>query len=151
MLLFIVFLVGCKPAINEERPPPQTEEVVPQKTINQEFDIPSLIGKSPTEIKEILGEPTSEFPPSNVHQETNVYYEKEFFELQMDYLDNKVVKMFLCMAKSTAGTNGFIGTKNSNDLLIGGNLKSDATEYSLREVTALADPTLYLCVDVIQK
>jgi len=143
LILPIIVLVGCQ-TTTQETPPTDS---IPKEVINQEFDIYSLIGKSPLEIEQILGEPTSKYEPTQFQKETYdmetaVTYEKGIFELQMDYLDNKVTKMFLCVTS---------GTKDFNNFLIGGNLKTDATEYSLREVTALVDPSLYLCVGVIQK
>ncbi len=142
MLMLLVFVVGCTDTSTQESSP---EAVSSKEIINQEFNIPLLIGKSPIEIKEILGEPTSKYEPTKEQREmfdmeTSITYTKNRFELQMDYLDNKITKMFLCVTS---------GMKDFNDFLKAGNLKNGEDTYSLRGVKALVEPTEYTCVEVL--
>ena len=104
IILIIIALVGCQSSSPEN--PEQLDvpkNVAPKEVIIQEFDIPSIVGKNPEQITEVLGDPTSKFEPTSdqrdlLELDMAVTYTKEEFELQMDFFDNEVTTMTICAA-----------------------------------------------------
>ncbi|PIR02863.1 MAG: hypothetical protein COX88_02170 [Candidatus Nealsonbacteria bacterium CG_4_10_14_0_2_um_filter_35_20] len=104
-----------KPAVQEE----SQKEIV--------FDIPSLIRKNISEVKNILGKPDSEFQPTKDQQSLGILptatYQKDGYEIQIDYLSSTgdVAEIFLA--------------KNSNsksELLRAGNVDENSILYSVK-------------------
>jgi len=149
LILSIIALVGCQ-TTTQENPPTDS---IPKEVINQEFDIPLLLGKPFSEIKQILGTPTNQYELEDrefigvdiqiTKIGTAVEYEKEKFMLMFDFnLNNEVESTHLCV---TSGLRAF------DDFLNGGNLQTDSNKYSLKGVKALVDPSKYTCVEIIKK
>ena len=87
------------------------------------FNIPSLIRKNISEVKNILGKPVNEYDPGYGGTLPTVIYQKNGYELQIDYLSSTgdVAEIFL--AKNT---------NSKNELFNAGNLDENSVVYSIK-------------------
>lgn len=150
-LLLLIALLGCQ----NVKPESQPKQPIVTEIITQEFDIPTLLGKSFAEVEKIIGKPTNQYEVKDsywvgteIHftkTGTDVSYDKETVSLNFELnLYDVPIKIYLC-ANSKSGTRPF------QDFLKAGNLRDDATEYSLKGVKAISNPSEYTCVEIIKK
>jgi len=99
----------------------EKEQVVQEKPQPKiVFDVPSLIRANISEVKAVLGKPVSEYDFSGI---TTATYQKDGYELQIDYLTSTGAVAEIFLAKNI----------NSRDVLLSaGNLDENSTLYSVK-------------------
>ena len=137
LLLSLIALVGCQSTKQESLPKQQ----LIKETITQEFDMPSLLRKSVSDIKEILGKPTRE-------TSYEIEYSGEKFQLYIEPKGDKVNLLFIC---DKSGATPRDGIRDFNDFLIAGNMVTNSEDYELKGSKALIDSSKYTCVTIIEK
>jgi hypothetical protein len=133
--LIIILLVGI------ETPPPPAVTNTPTAPVTMAFDIPSLVGKSLSELETTLGTPTQyTIPPTaNVDGSKIKTWEKTWqkndHSLMVTYnlATNEVIDLFLSADSDVA----FANFRSRENILKVGNLSSSSTAYTLKFVETM--------------
>ena len=144
--LIVVLTVGMF-TLGKTTPTKAPSGTPSEQTATAVFDVPSLVGKSLSELETTLGTPTqySTPRPTNVDGSKVEMWEKTWskngYSLMVEYkLDtNEVVDLFLG-ADSDAVFESF---KDKNNILKAGGMSENGDLYSVEFVKALKDPNAY--------
>ncbi len=142
-ILFVMFvlslfvLVGCQTTTQKTSPVRE----LPKEIINQEFDMPLLLGKSVSEVKGVLGEPTRE-------TEYEIEYSGDKFELYIEPKGDEVSLLYIC---GKSGSNQRDMIYEFSDFLVAGNMATNSEKYGLEGSKALIDSSKYTCVTITEK
>jgi hypothetical protein len=138
IVLIAVLLVGT---FSADTTTPSEVTTAPTPAVTSAFDIPSLIGKTVSELETTLGTPTKYTIPPTANVDGSKIetwektWEKNEHSLMVTYnLDtNEVVDLFL----STDSDSAFANFKSKDNILLVGNLSADSTDYELEFVETM--------------
>jgi hypothetical protein len=141
--LMIILLIGMFTL--DTATPAETPTPTPtQQTVVAAFDIPSLVGKSLSEIETALGAPTKYTPPPQTYVENSSIrtwektWNKDGYSLMVTYdLDTlAITDLFLGTDTDAA----FATFNKKENILATGNLSATSNEYSLEFVEVINKP-----------
>ncbi len=136
--LIAVLLVG---SFSADTTTPSEVTTAPIPAVTTAFDVPSLIGKTVTELETTLGTPTKYTIPPTANVDGSKIetwektWEKNEHSLMVTYnlATNEVVDLFLSADSDSA----FANFKSKDNILLVGNLSADSTAYELEFVETM--------------
>jgi hypothetical protein len=136
--LIVILLVGTL-STDTATPPEVATSTTPSVTMA--FDVPSLVGKSVSELETALGTPTKYTVPPTANVDGSKIetwektWEKNEHSLMVTYnvTTNEVVDLFLSADSDSA----FDNFKSKDNILLVGNLSADSTAYELEFVETM--------------